>query len=62
MARCYICDKQSEGLSDYNPMESFFTFSFHEMPDGGYVCDECYSLGQEALVAFEEDEEEEVLS
>lgn len=57
MARCYICDKQSEGLSDYNPMEFFFDYNFHDMPNGDYICDECYDSGQEALSEFEDEEE-----
>ena len=58
MARCVICDKQSDGLSDYNPMEVFFDFGFHELPNGDFVCAECYNSSLDALDEFETEEEE----
>ena len=58
MPRCSICDKQSEGLSDYNPMEHFHASVFYNTPDGP-VCDECYSDINDTLADFVDEEEEE---
>ena len=56
MARCSICDRQSEGLSDYNPMEQFHSVRFYTL-GSDIVCEECYSEVGVALADFVDESE-----
>lgn len=55
--RCVICDCQSSGLSEYDPMGRYYSMSFHQLPSGDMICSNCYSYGDEALAEFDVEEE-----
>lgn len=58
MARCSICDRQSDGLSEYNPMEQFHAVRFY-VSGPEILCSDCYSEVNDTLADFIEEEDPE---
>lgn len=53
--RCVECDANSEGLSELNPR---IPHSFHYLPNGDCLCDECIGWQIELEQDYFDDEEE----
>ena len=54
--RCVQCDANDQGLSDFRG-DGYIPSSFHTLPNGDCLCDECYGWDMELHSDYYEDEE-----